>query len=405
MDVLFLSPHYPGEMHHFTRGLAEVGARVHGVGDQPLDALPPMVRAHLTSYLQVPRIMDEDDVIQRVLAWLGGRRLDRVESLWEPLVLLAARLRERLGVPGISHDVALGFRDKGLMKQRVAAAGLRVPRSERAHSEAEILTAAERIGFPLVVKPIAGAGSADTFRADDLDFLRRKLATVREHAEWSVEEYIDGDEFTFDAICIEGRVVYQNVVLYVPRPMISRHEEWISPAQITIRDLDQPALRDGLQLGRDVIRALGYGTGFIHMEWFRNSRGEAVFGEIGARSGGGHLVDQMNFTSDIDLFREWARAVCWHDFQADVPRKYNVAAIFKRALGQGRLQRIEGLDALRRDAGRWICWENLLPVGTPRRDWKSSLIGDGFIIVRHPDWGQAWRLMERCIGDVRLIAG
>jgi hypothetical protein len=44
---------------------------------------------------------------------------------WEPLVILAARLRERWGVPGMSVDVVRGFRDKQLMKERVRAAGLR----------------------------------------------------------------------------------------------------------------------------------------------------------------------------------------------------------------------------------------------------------------------------------------
>jgi len=405
MDVLFLSPHYPYEMNHFTRGLAEVGARVHGVGDQPVEALPPLVRAHLSSYLHVPRIMDEDDVIARVERWLGDRRPDRVEALWEPMVLLAARLREKLGVSGMSHDTALGFRDKGLMKQRVVAAGLRAPRARRAHSVDEVLGAADEIGFPLVVKPIAGAGSADTFRVDDREALERRLPGVRHVAELSVEEYIDGDEFTFDAITIGGRVVYENVVMYVPRPIISRHEEWISPAQITIRDLDQPLLQGGRALGREVLAALGAGTGFIHMEWFRNSKGEAVFGEIGARSGGGHLVDQMNYTSDIDLYREWARAVCWGAFEAEAERKYNCAAIFKRAIGQGRIQRVEGMDAFRRRWGRGICWDNLPAIGTPRKDWRQSLIGDGFLIVRHPQWGEAWRMMEDAIGSVRLIAG
>lgn len=405
MDVLFLSPHYPPEMNHFTRGLAEVGARVHGVGDTPVEALPPLVRAHLTSYLHVPRIMDEDDVIARVERWLGDRRPDRVEALWEPLVLLAARLRERLGVPGTSLDTALGFRDKGIMKERVARAGLRVPAARRARSADEVLGAAEEIGYPVVVKPIAGAGSADTFRVDDRAALERRLPDVRHVAELSVEEYIDGDEFTFDAVVIDGRVVYQNVVLYVPRPMISRHEEWISPAQLTIRDLSAPLLQGGLALGHAVIGALGYGTGFIHMEWFRNSRGEAVFGEIAARSGGGHLVDQMNFTSDIDLYREWARAVCWGAFEADTPRKYNCVAVFKRAIGQGRIQRVEGLDLFRRRHGRWICWDNLNTVGSPRRDWKNTLVGDGFLVFRHPEWGEAWRMMEEAVGGIRLIAG
>ena len=88
------------------------------------------------------RLMDEEDVIARVERWLGDRRPDRVEALWEPMVLLAARLRERLGAPGISWDTALGFRDKGLMKERVAAAGLRVPHARRVRSADEVIGAA-----------------------------------------------------------------------------------------------------------------------------------------------------------------------------------------------------------------------------------------------------------------------
>ena len=42
--VLFLSPGYPSEMPHFVRGLAEVGAEVLGVGDQPPGTLAPETR-------------------------------------------------------------------------------------------------------------------------------------------------------------------------------------------------------------------------------------------------------------------------------------------------------------------------------------------------------------------------
>ena len=42
MNVVFLSPNYPLEMHEYTRGLAEVGARVYGVGDTPAQGLAPI---------------------------------------------------------------------------------------------------------------------------------------------------------------------------------------------------------------------------------------------------------------------------------------------------------------------------------------------------------------------------
>ena len=74
----------------------------------------------------------------------------------------------------MSVDAVRGFRDKQLMKERVAAAGLRVPRSARIRSVAEAEAAAEKIGYPLMLKPIAGAGSADTYEVGNAT----ELATV-----------------------------------------------------------------------------------------------------------------------------------------------------------------------------------------------------------------------------------
>src|SRR6185436_11030858 len=115
MKVVFLAPNYPPEMQQYTRGLAEVGATVYGVGDTPVAALPPSLKAHLDDYLHVPRILDDDDVVARVNAWLRGRGVDRVLANWEVLVLTAARLRESLGIPGMTLDQVRGFRDKQLM--------------------------------------------------------------------------------------------------------------------------------------------------------------------------------------------------------------------------------------------------------------------------------------------------
>ena len=404
MRVVFLAPSFPPEMIQYTRGLAEVGATVYGVGDAAREALPREVRPYLHDYLQVPRIMDEDDVIERVTAWMRGREVDRVLANWEPLVILAARLRERWGVPGMSADAVLGFRDKELMKERVRAAGLRVPRSQRVRSEREIRAAAEYIGFPLILKPIAGAGSADTYRVGDQAELDRVIPLMRYVAEASCEEYVEGEEFTFDTVCVEGTPVYENVAAYLPKPIEMRSQEWISPVIITVRDMYQPKLAPGVALGRAVLGALGMGTGFTHMEWFLTPKGEAVFGEIGCRPGGGHIVDQMNYTSDIDLFREWARVACWGRFEADATRRYNAGIVFKRAQGQGRITRIEGLGDFLRVAGRWCVEEQLLRPGARRRDWKQTLLSDGHVMVRHPDWAEAYRLSFAAATGIKMYA-
>ena len=404
MRVVFLAPLYPPEMIEYTRGLAEVGAEVYGVGDTPREALPARVKPYLHDYLQVPRIMAEEDVMDRVSAWLRGRSIDRVLANWEPLVILAARLRERWGMPGMSVDAVRGFRDKQLMKERVAAAGLRVPKSRRALTENDVRAAAEELGYPLIVKPIAGAGSADTYKAETAAELDVILAKMRGVGEASCEEYIDGEEFTFDTVCIEGKPAYENVAAYLPKPLEMRSLEWVSPVIITVRDLLQPKLQGGIALGRNVLAALGMGTGFTHMEWFLTPKGEAVFGEIGCRPGGAHIVDQMNYTSDIDLFREWARVSCWGTFEADATRKYNAGIVFKRAFGQGRITRIEGLGDWLRTCGDAVVEEKLLRPGTPRRNWKHTLLSDGHVLVRHPDWETAYRMSFAAANEIRMFA-
>ncbi|MBK7859426.1 MAG: ATP-grasp domain-containing protein [Archangiaceae bacterium] len=404
MKVVFLACSYPPEMQQYTRGLAEVGAEVYGVGDQPAAALPASLKQHLTDYLQVPRLLDEADVVSKVTAWLRGREVDRVLANWEVMVETAARLREKLGLGGMSPDTVRGFRDKQLMKERVQKAGLRTPRSQRVRTVAEVRAAAEKIGYPLVLKPISGAGSADTYRVNDAKELEQTLAKMQHVSECSCEEFISGEEFTFDTVCIGGKPAYMNVAQYLPPPLVARSEEWVSPVIITVRDMEQAKLQAGITLGKNVLGALGMGDGFTHMEWFRKPDGEAVFGEIGCRPGGACLVDQMNYTGDIDLFREWARAVVHHRFEAPTARKYNAAIIFKRAKGRGRITRIDGLGEFMRAYGQHVVEERLLRPGTPRRDWKKTLLSDGHIMLRHPDWQTTYDLAFAAARHIQMYA-
>jgi hypothetical protein len=62
----------------------------------------------MRDYLQVPGLFQEDDALRRIVAAARKLGVDRVECLWEPCIVLAARVREALGLPGMLPDVALG---------------------------------------------------------------------------------------------------------------------------------------------------------------------------------------------------------------------------------------------------------------------------------------------------------
>jgi formate-dependent phosphoribosylglycinamide formyltransferase (GAR transformylase) len=404
MNVLMISPGYPAEMAFFTRGLRDAGADVIGLGDQGADALPPVARDALAHYVQVGSLAAGDQVAAMVAELAAGVRIDRVECLWEPYMVLAARLREQLGLPGLTVAQTLPFRDKEQMKQLLDAAGLRTPWHVAAQTVAEVWAAAARTGYPLIVKPIDGAGSADTYRADSAADLDAILPSLRHVPRVSVEEFIDAEEFTYDTICAGGQVLFENICQYHPRPLMTKLHEWISPITLALRDLDEPGLQGGRQLGAAVLRTLGFTDGFTHMEWYRKADGEVVFGEIGARPPGARTVDVMNYACDADLFAAWAQAVTLGRITQPIERRYNAASIFKRARGAGRITHYEGLDQLLDQYGPNVAALELLPVGAPRRDWRATTIGDGMVIIRHEDLAAAEEIARRFAADLHLYA-
>jgi hypothetical protein len=405
MNVLMISPGFPKEMRYFTRGLAQVGARVIGLGDQPEDQLPPTAREALSAYLHVGSFQDEGAIVERVAELSGRVPIHRVECLWEPYVILAARIRERLGLPGLTVDQTLPFRDKESMKRVLDAAGIRTPHHYSATTAAQVVEGAETIGYPVIVKPIAGAGSENTHKVQSREELDRVLPALRPVHEVSVEEFVEGDDMTFDTLCVDGEVVHHSISTYIPRALFMRENEWVSPITLVYRDPDLPELAPGKAMGFEVLKALGFQTGYTHMEWYRTPDGEAIFGEIGARPPGAGLVDLINYASDIDTYTGWAECVVHGRFTQPVDRRYNAAWIYKRAQGQGRIQRYEGLEAILSELGPWIVDIDLNPIGAPRRDWRKILMGDGMVTIRHPDLDTTRSMAERIAAHLHIVAG
>jgi formate-dependent phosphoribosylglycinamide formyltransferase (GAR transformylase) len=401
-NVVMISPGYPLEIAYFTRALAAVGATVIGVGDQPQHAVPAPAREALAHYEHVS-LADGDAVLAALHGLSRHVRIDQVECLWEPYMILAARIREAFGLPGMTVGQTMPFRDKEQMKRALDAAGVRTPWHASATSVAEVWEAAEKVGYPLIVKPIAGAGSADTYRVESATELGEVLPRLRHVPEVSVEEFIEAEEYTYDTVCAGGRILFEHVLWYRPRPLQMAIHEWVSPVAISVRDLTVPHLAGGRRMGEQVLAALGFDTGFTHMEWYRKADGEVVFGEIAARPPGVRVVDLMNFNTDGDLYVGWAEAVV-HGGMQPLERRYNAGSICKRAHGSGRITSVAGLDGLLAEYGPAVALVDLLPVGALRRDWRATTIGDGIVIVRHHELQQVIEMTERFAADLQLYA-
>ena len=88
-----------------------------------------------------------------------------------------------------------------------------------------------------------------------------------------------------------------------------------------------------------------------------------------------------------------------------IDKRWNVGVVFKRAEGAGTIRRIEGLDGLLARYGEHIVHVDLVPVGSPRRDYRQVVEGDGWIVVRHPDLETVVDMSNHVATDLRMVAG
>src|SRR3954469_8144393 len=162
MRVIFVEPSFPKNQRQFVRALADVGAEVIGIGESPQEYLDDELQSWMVHYHQVPNVVDVGAMTDAV-RWLQDQLwIDRLEATIESHTLTAAAVRERTGIPGTSLHTAWLCRDKPSMKEALRAAGVPPAASTAAENAQQVWDFADAVGYPLILKPRAGAGALDT---------------------------------------------------------------------------------------------------------------------------------------------------------------------------------------------------------------------------------------------------
>ena len=312
MHVVLIEPSFPDNQKQFARALHDVGATVIGIGERPKDWLDGDVAGWLSHYEQVPSVVDEGRLHEVVRGLQQHLEIHRLEATVEAHVMAAAQVREACGIPGTSERTAFLCRDKPAMKDVLRQAGIRCAASTAARSGDDVRQFAAEVGFPLVLKPAAGAGASGAERVnapDELSEAAIARSGVDHGAEIAVEEFVEGHEGFYDTISIDGHVAMEFATHYYPNVLEAMRTRWISPQFVATNRIDgEPGYDEVKQMGRAVIAALGIGTSATHMEWFAGPKG-LYFSEIGCRPPGVRCWDLYAAGNDIDIYREWAMAV------------------------------------------------------------------------------------------------
>jgi ATP-grasp domain len=256
---------------------------------------PKEVLEHVASNIEV---RDRDDVpaAARTLVERIGVP-DAVVTVREQDLLLAAGLRDELGVPGLTVQQTTRFRDKIVMKRHLDKTGVRTPRSAPYTPEAAH-TLLDEVGR-VVIKPRDGAGSAGVHIVGSHAEVRALAATVGRSGRFEVEEFVRGTLHHVDSIVREGRVVVATVSQYLdPTTAFAGQARMLRSVNLP----EGPETRALRATNAAVLASHPYLSGVTHLEAFLVQDGEVVFCEVAARVGGGAVAPAFHARTGVDLY-------------------------------------------------------------------------------------------------------
>jgi biotin carboxylase len=387
--VIFAAPVLSENANRVIAAASRLGVRLGVITQDRAEKLQSPVAQHW-------RVDDVLDVDQ--LAWAVdniAQRLGRIDVLfaaYEQLQVPIAVVRERFGIDGMSAERARNFRDKARMKDVFNQHGLPCARHARVESADEAL----QFGYPMVYKPLEGAGAKSTFRIDDEAQLRDALRIAPPPV--LLEEFVVGDEHSFEGVCVDGKLAWHSLTHYRPTPLEVLQNEWIQWCIILPREIDEPQYDDIRAAGARALEVLGMRTGLCHLEWFRRRDGSIAISEVAARPPGAQIMDLVSYAHEIDFDEAWVRLMILGTF--DLPqRKWATGIAFLRGQGEGRVKMLHRVEEAAREVGSLVVKAKLPSIGqAPMGGYE----GEGFIIVRHAETHVVEAALQKIITLVRV---
>jgi biotin carboxylase len=228
---------------------------------------------------------------------------DAIVALDDQGVVVAAHAASLLGLARHNPSAAVeATRDKATMRLLLATAGVPQPRYLLAYDAGR---AAEEIGVPVVLKPLALSASRGVIRVDSLDTVEEVAARVRRIAGDDgpilVEEYLDGPEVALEGLLVNG-VLHVLAVFDKPEPLIGPYFE--ETVYVTPSRLDAGVLTRIEEVAGQAAAALGLVEGPVHAELrlvSADDGGDVRLIEVAARTIGGRCSKALSFAAGRSL--------------------------------------------------------------------------------------------------------
>jgi len=285
-----------------------------------------------------------------ILEICNNERVDAIIPINDFGVPTAAYVANKLNLVGISEEVAVLATNKEKMRQRWIKDGVSCPLVEVGLTFDEIKEAANKIGYPVVLKPAHGIGGGSrgvivVFCEDELKHAISFSQSFYNDKSTLVESYIDAIvEHSVETIIYNGEIHILGISDKICAELPYRISNCITyPTKTTGIKLEIIH-----QLVKDSIKSLGIDVGCAHVELAETREGDFVLFELGARSGGGATPHPIiSYSTGIDMMTEYIRVMCGEMPKNLVKTRDFACCYYFLTPKPGKLKEVIGIDKVR----------------------------------------------------------
>jgi biotin carboxylase len=308
----------------------------------------------------------------------------------EPHVLGAAWVQQAFGLPGPSLAAASASRDKAL--QRVLLDRTKVPQPEFAI--VSDFSAAREFAtgrYPVVVKALRSTGSHGVALVHDEAELRASVG----HEQILVESFVDGPEYSVEALVRDGHVLFRNYT----KKITSGLPEFVEVGHILPVTFARPRVVDTMVA--DLVAGLGIVTSLVHAE-FRIHDGRPYVMETAVRTPGDHIMELLYLSYGEDMFAQVIRLLTRQE-QRLPTNADGLAAIRYLEPEPGTVVRIDGAEEAVHLPGVVRVQLASYQPGQVVRPLRSSRDRSGYAVIQAKDEPELAERMSLFLNTVKVV--
>lgn len=258
-------------------------------------------------------------------------KVEFVIAATESSVDIAAMVREEFNLSGTKLKITNILHNKNEMKLEALKHNIPITMFHLITDKDTPEGLVEKLGLPLVVKPVAESGARGVMVLKNLD-------EVKAHAKTGLlaEAFVEGSEVSVETFIQNGMPIFHNITEYL--------HQW--KKSIVPSAFEQALEQEIININDRVIAGFGVKNGMTHAEFYLTKNGP-VFGEMAVRPPGGYYMELIEYAYGFNPWKTYVELETGST-PKPLPVKANKSAcVFMIHPGAGIVDEISGVEMLK----------------------------------------------------------